>query len=70
MLYEVITDSPEPVILTANVVQSGDITLKSGEKVSGSNTSLVSNATLNPDIAGVITSYSIHYTKLYGLPPP
>ena len=51
-LGQLADDSPEPEILTAGVVQAGEITLTSGEKVSGSNTSLVSNTTLNPDIAG------------------
>ncbi len=51
-LGQLASDSAVPDILTASVVQSGEITLNSGEKVNGSKSSLVSNATLNPDIAG------------------
>lgn len=51
-LGQISDKSAEPVVLNTSVVQSGDVTLESGEKVPANTTKLDSNQTLNPAITG------------------
>jgi predicted peptidase/TPR repeat protein len=48
-----VSDKPaSPVILSSNIIQSGEIITTTGQSVAGSSNEMVSNHTINPDIQG------------------